>query len=142
MFDGVDTSVQALFVAPSDLLVWAARVRPHIETMAQGSGGRYEASDIISALAAGRMLLWIAVEGTEIRCVMVGEIMNYPRMRALRLTGLVGNNPWKWRGLLPLIEKQAREKFGCTMMESLHQPRYGVFLRGYRATHFLSEKPL
>jgi hypothetical protein len=142
VFDGIDSSVQALFVAPLDLLSWVNQIRPYIAKMADGSGGRFATSDIFTALASGRMLLWVALEGAEIRCVLVGEIMNYPRLRALRLSGLAGNNPRKWRRLLGLIEEQARTKFGCTMMESLHQPRHLSFMPGYETTHWLSEKSL
>lgn len=142
MFDGLDNSVSALFVAPDDLLSWASRIRPHITKMAEGSGGRYETSDLFAALASGQMLLWVALEGSEIRCVMIGQIMPYPRARVLRLTGLVGHRPGKWKSLLPSIERQARDKFGCTMMESVHQPRHIAFLPGYKTTHWLSETPL
>lgn len=142
MFDGLDTSVRAIFVAPGDLVPWAPSVRPHIEKMAQRSGGRYEAPDIFAELAVGKMLLWVAVEGTEIRCVLVGQIMEYPRKRALRLSGIVGNHPRKWMHLLPLIEDQARQKFGCVMIESLHQPRHIRLLPGFTTSHWLSEKPL
>jgi hypothetical protein len=142
MFDGADPGVQVLFVAPRDLLTWADRIRPHLEKMAQGSNGRYEASDLYADLAGGRMLLWVTLEGSEIRCVLLGQIMDYPRVKALRLTGLVGTHPYRWRRLLSLVEDQARHQFGCAMIESLHQPRHIAFLPGYRTTHWLSEKPL
>lgn len=142
MFDGLDASVELLFVAPVDLITWVNQIRPHITKMAEGSGGRFLAADLFAALAAGRMLLWIVLEGADIRCVLVGEIITYPQLRALRLTGLVGNQMRKWRKLLALVEDQARSKFGCTMMESFHQPRHYLFSPGYRTTHWLSEKRL
>ena len=142
MFDGVAAGVQLLFVAPSDLVIWASRISPHVAKMAEGSGGRFESSDIFAALASGRMLVWIVVQGADIRCVLVGEIISYPRLRALRLTGLVGNNPLKWRRLLDTIEDHARSVLGCSMMESFHQPRHWLFAPAYRTTHCLSEKPL
>ena len=142
MFDGLDHGVRVLFIAPVDLLVWADRIRPHLSKMADGSGGRYETQDLFADIASGHSLLWVALEGPELRCVMIGQIMEYPRLRALRLTGIVGNNPLRWRGLLGLIEDQAKRQFNCTMMESVHQPRHGVLLRGYTSTHWLSEKSL
>lgn len=141
MFDGLDGGVQAIYVAPADLLVWADRVRPYIEKMAAGSGGRYEDSDLFAALARGAMLLWIALHGSDICCVMIGEVVVYPRIKALRLTGLVGNRPLLWRRLLDAVEDQARRQ-GCVLMESVHQPSHGILLKGYKATHWLSEKPL
>ncbi len=142
MFDGLDISSQAIFVAPRDLLHWADRIRPHVLKMALGSGGRYEASDLFAALASGRMLLWVAVEGADVRCVMIGEIHTFPRLKLLRLIGLVGHRPHRWRHLLEFVERQAREQFGCTMMESLHRPRFIALLRGFVTTHWLSEKRL
>lgn len=142
MFDGLDQTVQALFVAPRDLLAWAARIRPHIEKMAEKFGGRYEPSDLFAAMADGRILLWVALEGAQIRCVMIGEIMNYPRMRALRITGLVGNSPRKWKHLLPAVEDQARRQFGCSMMEASPQRKHMTIMPGYSETHLLCEKRL
>jgi hypothetical protein len=142
MFDGIDRAIQVLFVAPADLLVWAERIRPHIAKMAEGSDELFETSDLFAALASGRMLLWVALEGAALRCVMVGEIVIYPRARVLRITGLVGNHPWRWRGLLPVVEAQARDQFGCTRIQSLHQPRHIAFLPGFKTGHWLSEKML
>lgn len=142
MFDGLDTTTQGLFIAPVDLVRWADRVRPHLEKMAVGSNGRYETQDLIAGLAAGRMLMWVAVEGAELLCVVLGQIMEYPRAKALRLTGIVGHHPRKWRHFLPAIERAARDDFGCMIVESLHQPGHARLLPGYRTTHCLSEKRL
>jgi len=142
VFDGLDHGVRVLFIAPVDLLVWADRIRPHLSKMADGSSGCYETQDLFVEIASGRMLLWVALEGAELRCVMMGQIMVFPRKRVLRLTGIVGNNPLRWRGLLGLIEDQAKRQFNCSMMQSLHQPRHGILLRGYDTTHWLSEKSL
>lgn len=140
MFDGADVNAQALFIAPADLPTWAARIRPHLAKMADGSGGRYETQDILVALAAGRMHLWVAIEGADLLCVMISEVQSYPRVRAMRLIGLVGHRPNKWRGMLPLVEKMAKERFGCTMMEACHTPRFKAVLPGYQTTHWLCEK--
>lgn len=142
MFDGIDPAVQAIYVAPLHLPVWADRVRPHLAKMAAGSGGRYEPTDILTALASGRMQLWLAMNGVSLLCVMVTEILTYPRLRAMRSVGLVGTQPRKWRGLLAAVEEAARRDFGCTMMESFHIPRFAALLPGYRTTHWLSEKLL
>jgi hypothetical protein len=142
MFDGLDASVQALFIPSRDLLKWAGRVRPHLAKMAEGSDGRYETQDFFAALASGRMLMWIAVEGPTIRCVMIGQIENYPRKRTLLLRGLVGDSPFKWRRLLGAVENQARTRFGCSTVEVMHQPRHGILLKGYKTTHWFSEKTL
>ena len=144
MFDGLDAGVQALFIAPGDLVHWADAVRPHVVKMAEGSGGRYEAADLFTALASGRMLLWIALDGADIACVMLTQIEQYPRQRAMRCVGLVGHRPRRWLGLLAEVERAARETFRCDLMEALHQPAHARLLTtgGWAIWHVLSEKRL
>lgn len=142
MFDGALTDAQLLFVAPRDLLAWADRIRPHIAKMAAGSGGRYEPSDIFAGLVTGGMLLWVVLDGASILCVCIGQIQNFPRLRTMRIIGLVGHQPRKWRHFLPALERSAKEDFGCSAIESLHIPRFRALLPGFRTSHWLSEKPL
>ena len=144
MFDGLDVGVQPLFIAPGDLLRWAPRVAPHVAKMADASGGRYLTEDIFAALASGRMLLWIAIDGADIACVMVTEIMQYPRRRAMRCVGVSGHRPRRWMGLLANVEEASRSRFGCDLMEALHQPGHDRLLRtgGWEVFHVLSEKVL
>lgn len=142
MFDGLDQSVQPFLVEPMQLAAWAVRVRPHLEKMAEGSRGRYDATDILTAVAAGRMQLWLALHGAELLCVMVTQIENYPRCRAIRLIGLVGSRPRVWRGLLAGVEAAAKTNFGCQIAEAWHIPRFKAILPGYETTHWFSEKAL
>jgi len=142
MFDGVDTSVQPLFIAPAHLPVWADRVRPHLVKMAEGSGGRYEASDLLYELARGGKQLWVALRGADVLCAMISEVHAYPRLRALRLVGIVGYRPLLWRRLLRIVEEAAKRDFGCAMMEGFHSPEHKALMPDYRVTHWFSEKPI
>jgi hypothetical protein len=112
--------------------------------MAEGSGARYEAADIFAALAANRMQMWIAVDGAEIVCVMLTEIINYPRFRAMRCIGVVGHRPRRWLHLMAVVEDAARTHFGCARMEAMHEPGHERLLRtgGWVAFHTLAEKML
>ena len=144
MFDGLDHTVQALFIAPRDLIKWADRIRPHVIKMADGSGGRYESGDIFAAIARAELLLWIAIDGPEIACVMLTEIVKYPRLRAMRCVGIVGSRPRRWMHLLAQVEDASRKTFGCTRFEALYPRALGRLLRtsGWREWHVLSEKSL
>ena len=144
MFDGLDCSVQALLVQPRDLLRWLDRVQPHIEKMADGSGGRYRASDIYAALSVGEMMLWAAIEGEHLLAIMLTEIVRYPRCRAMRCIGISGHRAHRWMHLMRDVEKAARERFGCDRMEALHTPRHAALLQtgGWQTFHALSEKLL
>ena len=85
MFDGVDPGAQAILVDPAQLASWAPHVRPHLEKMAAGSGGRFLFIDLLTAVAARKMQLWLAVRGTELMAVMLTELVTYPRLKTLRL---------------------------------------------------------
>lgn len=144
MFDGLDPGAKGIFVPPGELPRWADRIRPHLEKMAAGSGGRYAAEDVHAELARGQSLLWVALDGEAICCVMTTQIIPYPRRRAMRCTGIVGHRPKRWMHLLAWVEKVSREYFGCDLMEALHQPGHARLLRtnGWREFHVLSEKVL
>ena len=140
MFDGVDTTVIAHYVLPAQVRVWASRIRPHLAKISESSGGRYEASDMLAGLIAGRLQLWLALEGVSVLAVLVTEIATYPRLRAMRSIGLVGSRPRQWMGLLAAVEMAAHRHFGCTVMEAFHLPRLATLLPGYRTTRSFSEK--
>jgi hypothetical protein len=144
MFDGADMSVRPFYVGPEVWPAFAERLRPHLEQMAAGSGGRYLAEDIAAAIAESRMQLWLALEGADILCAMVTELAIYPRLRAMRCVGIVGHRPWRWMRLLANVEQCAREKCDCTVMEALTQPEHVALLRtgGWRTWHVMSEKTL
>lgn len=145
MFDGLDPVVQPLYVSPTEYVSrWADRLRPAIERMARGSGGRYEASDIVSALAMGRFQLWIALDGPEVACTLVTEIIEYPRVRAMRCVAIVGSRPRRWLHLLESVETAARDCFGCQIFEALVPPGLERLLRtgGWSLFHSLWHKAL
>lgn len=142
MFDGLDTSVHPLLVDPGQLSTWAPRVRPHLDKMGDGSNGRYLGTDILAAIAAGRMQLWLGMDAGAIVCVAVTEVISYPRRRAMRLIGAVGSRPRLWRVFRLGVEAAARDNFGCNLMEAFHVPRFKVLLRDYRTTHWFGEKSL
>lgn len=144
MFDGIDTIVQPLFIGPTLLSVWLDRVRPHLDRMAAGSGGRFDTTDIVRALTDGAMHMWVAIEGATMLAVMVTEIHQYPRCRAMRCVGVSGHRPWRWMHLLACVERAAKENFGCDLMEAMHQAGHDRLLRtgGWRPFHVLSEKAL
>ena len=130
MFDGLDAGVQALFIAPGDLVHWADAVRPHVVKMAEVVWWSLRGELILfTTLASGRMLLWIALEGADIACVMLTQIEQYPLRREMRCVGWLGHRPRRWLGLLAEVERAARETFRCDLMEALHQPAHARLLR-------------
>lgn len=112
--------------------------------MASGSGGRFEASDIRACLAADRFQAWGAVEDNVLLGIVLTEIIDYPRLRAMRLIGVSARSPRRWMPLLLDLEQIAREQFGASIMECLHHPGHERLLTtgGWNVWHHLSAKAL
>lgn len=144
MFDGIEPSLRLLFINADTWPAFADRVQPHLAEMADGSGDRFLASDIQSAITSGHMHLWLVLDGANIACALVTELVHYPRLRALRMVGIVGHNARLWVHLLASIEEAAKTNFGCQKMEALHTPGHARMLvtRGWSTFHHLSEKTL
>ena len=144
MFDGVDQDVRVYYVGAA----WpkfADRVMPHILRMAEGSGGRYSAQDIVDAIVAGQFHLWLMLDGAEILGALLTEVIHYPRFRAMRGVAVVGHRSRRWVAAgHAAVELASRMYFGCTRIEAMHQPGHERLLIpfGYEPWHILSEKPL
>lgn len=144
MFDGPSDSPQIIGVAPALWGSFAGAVMPHLQKMADGSGGRYLLGDMISAVITCRMQLWLAMDGPEILVALLTEVIQYPQIRTLRCVGVVGHKPRRWMHLMSFIEDFARNVLQCDRMEALHTPGHERLLRtgGWRVFHILSEKAL
>lgn len=139
MFDGVMPGLECVYVPPFDVERWLPRVRGHFSRIAAGSRGRYLPEDVAAAVQSGLQTLWIALRGNSIEGIMLTEMIQYPRVRALRYVALVGRN---WRdlvALLPVIESIGRQS-GCTVFESLSPMKYRHMLPDYSTSHVLFEK--
>lgn len=144
MFDGLDTDVRCFYVG-NQWPVFAERLRPHIAKMAAGSGGRFEAEDIVACIECGRFHLWLMLEGSEILAALLTEIVQYPRLRAMRGIAVVGHRHRRWvEAGHAAIEMVSKQFFGCDRMEAMHQPGHERLLTpyGYEVFHYLSQKPL
>jgi hypothetical protein len=135
MFDGVVTTPELLRIPPPHLKHWIVRVAPYLKKMADGSGGRFLAEDIVIAIAQEHMHLWIVLIGPEIAAVGVTEFQKYPRAKALRFCGIVGLGWRRWVHLREGIEEWGRQN-GCTLSEALlAHSKWMRMMPGYRADH-------
>lgn len=68
------------------------------QALARGGGGRYEASDILDLLLAGKARLWVSwdPERERIEAAIVTETIQYPRLKELHiwLVGGVDRRAW------------------------------------------------
>lgn len=144
MFDGVMRGVRPVFVNAHNWPVFASRVRPYLCKIAAGSRGCFLSSDIEELIESNAYQVWLAFNGNEIVCVMLTEVVQMPRKRALRAIGIVGRKPRTWMHLLEVVERVACRDFGCDLIQALHQPGHGRLLQtdGWKTFHILSEKEL
>jgi hypothetical protein len=144
MFDGADPEPRLFFVGAEAWPSFVERIQPYLARIAAGSDGHYTAADVQAAIMAGHFLLWLALDGPEIACLMLTQIVSYPQARAMRCVALVGRQPKRWLHLLEQIEFHAKTHFGCSLMEAQHPPKYAHLLRtgGWHTTHVISQKAL
>src|SRR5690606_38437080 len=118
---------------------------PRVEALVQRacvrSDGRYEADDVLRALQAREMQLWIALArpGLAIACVCVTEIVDYPRERRCGLVFCAGVQPERWLGCLGGIECWARQQ-GCAALELQGRPGWERLLGDWTKTHVVLRK--
>lgn len=124
-----------ILVRPDTLADWIAVILPQIKAMAEKSGGRFEASDIVRAAIMGQMQIWIVTEGAKVVCVTVTEFRQYPRLMALGLIGIYGHGRKRWQHLMRDIENWARER-GCRYVEAMcEHAKFRHMLPGYEMDH-------
>jgi hypothetical protein len=135
--------VISLYFMPAwDLPEWTGRLDPYFQRMADKSSGRMLVEDIFALVARAAVQVWIVLRDAAIACVIITEIVEYPRLREMRLVSLVGKDPKSWAHVLGGIEAAARVNFKCSRISGLHPKKYRSLLPGYKATHWLSEKAL
>ncbi len=139
MFDGVMPGLECVYVPPIEVERWLPRVEGHFRRIAAGSRGRYLPEDVASAVRFGLQTMWIALRGNSIEGVLLTEMIQYPRARALRFVALVGRGWRDLSDLLPAIEEIGRQS-GCTIFECMSPTKYRHMLPGYGASHVLLEK--
>ena len=100
---------------------WYATIEDAFRLMAVKSNGRWEVSDIVRFVANRDMQLWVSMEGDAVEAVLLTEIINYPRKKALRFSACVGRDWQKWSGFHTPIMEWGREN-GCDLFE-VYAPR-------------------
>lgn len=138
--------MRALLLSPHRLPEAWPRVAPLVTLACARSSGKFLASDIARAVAAGEFQLWIGVtEPTPERPVvmLITRLLPYPRLTACELLACVGDDRTSWESLLDDIERWAKAN-GASLMQPIARPGWERVLarRGYRKTHVMLEKVL
>lgn len=126
-------------------MIWP-HARPFIAAaLTRDGGGRYEPADILAALLRGVVRLWISWNDTSkrVEAAVVTEIIDYPRLRELRLWLVGGGNLAAWgRPMRDLLEEFARNQ-GCHVVTGgLRKGWLRIGGPGWRQTGITFEKRL
>ena len=84
------------------------------------SGGRFEASDVLALLLAGKARLWISWDADEkrVEAAIITEIIEYPRLRELRIWLVGGRDRKAWFDEAETMIAQFARESSCTVMAS------------------------
>lgn len=91
----------------------------HVETAAEYTYGRFTTEDIFTAITDYEHTLWVAYDtDAVIKGIVVTALKQYPRMRALDLTFLGGDEGFSWKDeMLRVLQCWAFDNH-CDVIES------------------------
>jgi hypothetical protein len=131
--------VEILFVPPSAIdAVWEKSLELLQEPIAM-TRGCYEAEDVYNFLAAGKMGLWLAIEGEDVLAAYAVELVFYPRKTRLRAT-FAGGKPHTMERWLPQMEaalEQEARRFGGSGIEAIGRKGWAKMLDSDQVGVFL-----
>jgi hypothetical protein len=121
------------------------RIRSHVERAAEYTHGRYTADDILTSITDYDHHLWIAFDNpSDIKGIVVTALKSYPRMRALDLVFIAGDNAIEWKDeMLHMLQCWAYDN-DCDVVESSGRLGWGRALRddGYKPLWQVYELPV
>lgn len=126
-------TVAAILVEPAAIDLWLPRIASRIARVATD---RYSLADVIGAIRAGRVHLWVMVSADAVVALLLTEFVDYPRQRACRFVGCVGKDWRTWMHVFDDIRAWARDQ-GCARMEAMAPAKYRHMLTGYKIDHVL-----
>lgn len=139
-------TVHAVQLRPDELADAWPDIEPLVALACARSSGKITTPDVARDLARGAIHLWAGITADHprpVKVILIGQFVEYPRLRSFRPFAVVGDDLATWIDLLPAIERWAQAN-GARLIEPLGRPGWERVLRarGYKKTHVLMEKAL
>lgn len=137
----------ALLVSANTLCVAPERVRamwPHVEIWLEDAVercGDWTIGEILPALEAGLMLLWVRWDGGALKSAAVSHVTIVPRGKVCRIIACGGSSDGDWKAALAPIENYAKE-IGCVAMRIHGRPAWSKVFSDYGLEWVALEKRL
>jgi hypothetical protein len=118
-------------------------VRGYIErALAWEKTGRYLPADVLEILLRGDAKLWVSWDGETVEAAIVTQVIDYPRLRELRVWLVGGRNMKAWvHEAQDILERFAKE-YRCAVVSSGGRKGWLRASSGYRETGVSFEKVL
>ena len=134
-------TLKAQIVQPEDVAYIWEEVAPLLEKVKEHTEGELETDDFLEPLTHGDMQLWMATEESDVRAVMVTQIITYPQKRVLRIISLAGEDFEEIRSFQEMIEGFA-VKLECTALEMWGRKGWKKLLPDWKDTYIVYTKDL
>ena len=90
----------------------------HVADALEHADGEMEIEDVLRYVLGGNWILWTVVDDHKIIASAVTEVVEYPRLRALRVITLGGRNMKKWLPEILTVWEQHAKEIGCHRLEA------------------------
>jgi hypothetical protein len=121
-----------------------SKIEGYIEKAAEYTYGRFTASNIYDLVVDGDYQLWVAFNGSDIKGVVVTNVVTYPQRKLLCMQFCGGEDLINWKDpMLALLRRFAKD-VGCDGIESTARPGWAkIFQNDGFAAHWVTfELPL
>ncbi len=134
-------TLKAQIVQPEDVAYIWEEVAPLLDKVKEHTEGELETDDFLEPLTHGDMQLWMATEESDVRAVMITQIITYPQKRVLRIISLAGEDFEEIRSFQEMIEGFA-VKLECTALEMWGRKGWKKLLPDWKDTYIVYTKDL
>ena len=134
-------TLKAQIVQPEDVAYIWEEVAPLLDKVKEHTEGELETDDFLEPLTHGDMQLWMATEESDVRAVMITQIITYPQKRVLRIISLAGEDFEEIRSFHEMIEGFA-VKLECTALEMWGRKGWKKLLPDWKDTYIVYTKDL
>ena len=114
--------MQVSIVDTKDIETMWPFIEGYMKRAAKYTYGRFEAEDIKEGLLKNPQQLWVAFNDKKIYGAVVTEVTKYPRMTALTVHFLAGDDFESWKDPMLKLVQQFGKDNGCKLIDSYGRP--------------------